>query len=160
MGGQIHWNQEFLVPAQLPVMGGRLNFKVWDEDTISDDVIGAFNLNAKDIIGQKNGQFFWKNIYGAPPGSSGPAADNMNENPEIASFWKGRILMQVEAIKTEKPVLLVQDISPEKIEIARPFLIDRKYNIMVQVNSAIALPLENTAYEVVIRVADHEISTG
>jgi hypothetical protein len=84
----------------------------------------------------------------------------MNENPEIASFWKGRILMQVEAIKTEKPVLLVQDISPEKIEIARPYLIDRKYNIMVQVNSAIALPLENIAYEVVIRVADHEISTG
>lgn len=31
-GGQIHWNQEFLIPAQLPVMGGRLSFKVWDED--------------------------------------------------------------------------------------------------------------------------------
>lgn len=55
----------------------------------------------------------------------------MNENPEIASFWKGRILMQVEAIKTEKPVLLVQDINAENVEKARPFLIDRKFNIMV-----------------------------
>jgi hypothetical protein len=52
-------------------MGGRLNFKVWDEDTIADDVVGAFNLNTKDIIGHKNGQFFWKNIYGAPLGYSG-----------------------------------------------------------------------------------------
>ena len=39
-------------------------------------------------------------------------------------------------------------------------LIDRKFNIMVQVNSAIALPQENTAYEVVVRVGEHEIKTG
>jgi len=88
-------------------MGGRLSFKVWDEDQFSDDVVGAFDLNAKDIIGFKNGTFFWKNIYGAPLGYSGKNRENMNENPEIASFWKGRILMQVEAVKTEKPVLIV-----------------------------------------------------
>lgn len=70
-GGQIHWNQEFLIPAQIPIMGGRLNFKVWDEDTLADEVVGAFTLDAKDIIGAKNGQFFWKNIYGAPLGHSG-----------------------------------------------------------------------------------------
>ena len=31
---------------------------------------------------------------------------------------------------------------------------------MTQVNSAIALPQENVKYEVVIRIADKEISTG
>jgi len=62
-------------------MGGRLSFKVWDEDTISDDVVGAFELNSKDIIGNKNGLFFWKNIYGAPLGYSGKNVDRMNENP-------------------------------------------------------------------------------
>ena len=40
-------------------------------------------------------------------GAKGKAADAMNENPEIASLWKGRILMQVVAVKTEKPVLKV-----------------------------------------------------
>ena len=44
-GGQVHWNQEFLVPAQIPIMGGRMVFKVWDEDTLSDDVVGAIVLN-------------------------------------------------------------------------------------------------------------------
>lgn len=123
-------------------------------------MVGAFDLNAKDIIGFKNGTYFWKNIYGAPLGYSGKNCESMNENPDMASFWKGRILMQVEAVKTEKPVLLVQDITPESIEKARPFLVDRKYNIMVQVNSAIALPQENVGYELVVRVGEHEIKTG
>lgn len=39
-------------------------------------------------------------------------------------------------------------------------MIDRKYNIMVQVNSAIALPQENVGYEIVVRVGEHEIKTG
>ena len=29
----------------------------------------------------------------------------MNENPEVASYWKGRILMQCTAEKTDKPCL-------------------------------------------------------
>ena len=43
----------------------------------------------------KNGRFFWKNIYGAPLDTKGKTAASMNENPEIGSLWKGRILMQV-----------------------------------------------------------------
>lgn len=85
-------------------------FKVWDEDTLSDDVVGAIVLNSKDIIGDKNGKFFWKNVYGAPLAGSGAMADSMNDNPELGSLWKGRILMQVLAEKTEKPTLKVQDI--------------------------------------------------
>ena len=38
---------------------------------------------------------------------SGTNATQMNENPEIASLWKGRILIQLLAEKTEKPVLRV-----------------------------------------------------
>ena len=91
-------------------MGGRFKFKVFDEDTLSDELIGSFELNAKDIIGDDNGKFFWKNIYGAPKGCSNDAADEMNENPKNASFWKGRILMQVEAVQTDKPFLRFEDI--------------------------------------------------
>lgn len=35
----------------------------------------------------------------------GETVNKMNENPEIASAWKGRILMQIAAEKTEKPLL-------------------------------------------------------
>lgn len=67
----------------------------------------------------------WKNIYGAPVDVSGSTATQMNENPEIASLWKGRILMQVLAEKTEKPVLRIQNIPNEEVEKAAQYLVER-----------------------------------
>jgi hypothetical protein len=65
--------------------------------------VGSLLFSIKDLINNKNGHFFWKNVYGSPLGVSGENTTKMNECPEAASTWKGRILMQVEAIKTEKP---------------------------------------------------------
>ena len=48
--GQIHWNQQFLIPLQVPLMGGRIVFKVMDEDTVCDEVVGSVNIDAKDFI--------------------------------------------------------------------------------------------------------------
>ena len=71
-------NQEFLVPAQIPMLGGRLVFKIYDDDTLGDELIGSLLFNIKDYIpdadgnpGKFNGKFDWKNIYGAPTGISG-----------------------------------------------------------------------------------------
>lgn len=107
-------NEEFLVPAQIPMLGGRLVFKVYDDDLSGDELIGAICFNIKDIIpdadgnpGRFNGLYDWKNIFGAPTGVSGNITGKMNENPEIASFWKGRILVQCIAEETEKPLLLM-----------------------------------------------------
>ena len=72
----------------------------------------------------------WKNIYGAPVDVMGTTAKQMNENPEVASLWKGRILIQVTAEKTEKPVLRIQDIPKEEVEKAAQYLVDRQYSIM------------------------------
>jgi hypothetical protein len=112
-----------LVPAQIPIVGGRLVFKVYDEDTISDELIGAIYFNMKDIVpdadgnpGKMNGKYDWKNVYGAPTGISGKITDKMNENPEIASFWKGRILIQCTAEETEKPLLMMKNLEAEEIE--------------------------------------------
>ena len=88
----------------------------------------------------KNGRFFWKNVYGAPVDKSGTAADMMNKNPEMGSLWKGRMLMQVYTIKTEKPVYKVEQIPEEDIEISRQYRVNRTYRFMTQINSAIALP--------------------
>jgi len=126
-GAMIHWNEEFLIPAQVPVMGGRLLFSVWDDDLSGDEIVGSFTLNSKDIIENKKPTFFWKNLYGAPLDGSGEHAKNMNENPDAASFWKGRILMQVTAYKCDKPVFKKQDIEPSIIEEARTHLIDKTY---------------------------------
>ena len=37
----------------------------------------------------------------------------MNEDPDLASNWKGRILMQIECYATEKPVSKVENIEDE-----------------------------------------------
>jgi hypothetical protein len=45
----------------------------------------------------------------------------MNANPEIASNWKGRVLMQIVAEPTDKPVALQRPMTKEVSEIAKPF---------------------------------------
>jgi hypothetical protein len=47
----------------------------------------------------------------------------MNSTPDLASTWKGRILMQVVAEKSEKPLLKVEDIEDEMIkELGNPYM--------------------------------------
>jgi len=55
------------------------------------------------------------NIYGSPlKFSSTAGSTKMNDNPEIASNWKGRILVQVTCEKTKKPLCKVARI-PDSI---------------------------------------------
>lgn len=75
-------------------------FKLYDYDLTSDELIGAMNFDMKDILpdakgnkGKMDGVYDWKNVKGAPLGVSGKISDAMNQNPEIASLWKGRILV-------------------------------------------------------------------
>ena len=74
-------------------MSGRLVMKLYDEDKLGDEIVGSIIFNLKDCIEKRNGLFFWKNIYGAPLDKSGENTNMMNSNPDIASTWKGRILM-------------------------------------------------------------------
>lgn len=81
-----------------------------DADDVSDEVIGSLLFDMQDIVDNKfNGKFFWKNVYGSPLNQSNSQYKrDMNENPELASNWKGRILMQIECEETEKPVAKVE----------------------------------------------------
>jgi hypothetical protein len=58
--------------------------------------------------------FYWKNIYGSPLSVSGDNAKMMNSNSDLGSLWKGRILIQVYAEKTEKPILKLQNIADDE----------------------------------------------
>jgi hypothetical protein len=103
-------------------MSGRLVMKLFDEDKIKDEIVGSIIFNLKECIDKKNGQFFWKNIYGSPLDKSGENTDMMNNNPDIASTWKGRILMQVVAEKTEKPIIKLQELDEPTKDLALPYL--------------------------------------
>ena len=60
----------------------------------------------KELVeGKNNGKFVWKNIYGSPLNQSNSKEKRMmNEHPEYASQWKGRVLIQVEVEETDKPL--------------------------------------------------------
>lgn len=83
----------------------------------------------------------------------------MNLNPEIASFWKGRILMQVLCEESEKPLLLVQKIPADDVEKARQYLYDRQYKIAIYFGSILSTPKDNTAYTLELRIADKEFNS-
>ncbi len=102
---------------------------------MKDEVVGSILFNLKECIGPLNGKFFWKNIYGAPLDKSGENTELMNSNPEGASTWKGRILMKVEAHKTERPVCKSQEIDEEgtALDEAEPYLQEREYEVIAEV---------------------------
>ena len=141
-------------------MSSRVVMKVMDQDLVKDEVVGSMVFNLKDCIGSLNGKFFWKNIYGAPLDKSGANTEMMNSNPEVASTWKGRILMKVEAKKTDRPVCKAQEIDEEgdDIDEADPYLENRDYEIIAEVGQGIALP-SDSKYRVMIKIAEHELVT-
>ena len=40
----------------------------------------------------------------------------MNENPEVASSWKGRILLRAEAYETDKPVAKTVNVDQARLK--------------------------------------------
>lgn len=83
----------------------RIILKVYDEDKVSDEIVGSMFFSLKKIINESgpNGILVWKNLYGSPLGYSGENTNRMNENPEYASTWKGRTLMHISAYDVKNP---------------------------------------------------------
>jgi len=100
-----------------------------DHDDVFDETVGSMLFDLQAIIeGKMNGKFFWKNIYGSPLNqSNSDFKKDMNENPELASNWKGRVLMQIECYETEKPVAKVARIEDEFLLMAKEFTMKKKF---------------------------------
>ena len=108
----VTWDQEMLLPIQWPVASDRLIFKIYDHDTAgSDELVGSMIFSIKKICKQEGGEFNWINVYGSPLGHSGKVTKQMNNNPELASNWKGRILVHYEAVETKNPEMKIQPVS-------------------------------------------------
>ena len=78
-----------------------------DEDKFVDEIVGSIVFDINHIInGKYDDKIFWKNIIGCPMGQNPSSAKSeMNNNPELASFWKGRVLLEVVCSKTTTPVV-------------------------------------------------------
>ena len=77
-----------------------------DEDNVVDEIVGSMIFSLKKLIADGSvpgGRFFWHNLYGGHNGYSGKVSDMMNDNPELGSSWKGRIMMHIEATDAKHP---------------------------------------------------------
>jgi len=74
------------------------------------------------------------NIYGSPMNQSDSAAKKqMNNNPDDASNWKGRMLINIECEETEKPVAKVAHIDPEMVREAEAYMGLKNYAMICEV---------------------------
>ena len=97
----VHVKQTFLIPVQTPVVADRLVIDTYDHNTMAyHSHIGSLILSVKQLLAegtQPGGFYTWCSLYGSPADNTGAEADAMNQNPEIASKWKGMVLLHIEA---------------------------------------------------------------
>ena len=86
----------------------------------------------------------------------------MNDNPELGSAWKGRILMHIESEEVKHPERKSQalDETIKQTAISLGLYEEKDYEIIAEVGCGIALPSNNTYYKVMIKIGDHEMTTG
>ena len=80
----------------------------------------------------------------------------MNNNPEMASTWKGRVLFQVSAEKVDKAIAKTCGIDEDTLAAAEDAMLFKEYAIIAQVGQAIGLPTSNK-YNIKITVGGFEM---
>lgn len=111
----------------------------------------------------KYSKFFWLNIYGSQSSGDSKVSATMNNNPAIATLWKGRILLSIEAYKQENPKLSskkIPDLLPH--EIVDSYVKKSKENLMewcilVEIHYGLSFPSKSTEYQIEIRWADQDL---
>ena len=95
----------------------KLHIQVHDEDKVKDEDVAGINLSLKNIVkssSQPGGYFEWVNLYGAPVSlGEGPNKAAMNQNPDLGSTFKGRVLMHYESEDTRNACAEVVDYNPD-----------------------------------------------
>lgn len=116
------WNETFNIPVQTPIMASSLRVQVLDKEDLAKDELAATMVFKYADLAAMDGKMFWKDLYGSPgqeailSTNNTTQANRMNNDPDIASLWKGRILMSVEYKDEEKPKYSVEDIHNDDLK--------------------------------------------
>jgi len=95
----ITWDAQFLFAVDMPIMDDMIKIEIWDENKElgkSDFLIGCIPIRISRIMEKGYDEPFWHNIYGAPVQNKKEITKTMNKNPDLASRWKGRVLIQID----------------------------------------------------------------
>ena len=170
------WNETFLIPIRIPIMSGKLVLDVMDLDGINDEQAGTLVFDYKDLLKLPQKSFFWANIYGAPGGedflqTNKNVADEMNKDPNMATMWKGRILIGIEfdedvegpkcgkeAMSTAppsdangKPIPGAKSI----VELAEEYMMPKEYLLMYEFGTINNIPEKLGGFNLRLKIAEH-----
>jgi len=152
------FDQTFWLPVQWPMASDRIVLKVFDEDKVNDEIVCSMFLSLKQIVKYPDpmGQLFWANLYGAPLGKMGSNTERMNEEPEYASQWKGRILLHLHAEEVKNPEMKLAPLAPELKEYAthQRAYEQETFELMAEIGQGICLPGKETKYKIKVQIND------
>lgn len=81
-----YWYEEVYIPVMVPCISSRLTITVMDKDSIGkDDLVGSLSFSWDKIQEGAYNDYFWANVYGAPPNVSNEEALIMNGSDYLAS---------------------------------------------------------------------------
>jgi hypothetical protein len=80
----------------------------------------------------------------------------MNENPEVASTWKGRVLMHITAELTDKPLAKTMPIEQDLIMEALEYTKNNEFAFIAQIGQAVSLPTSKK-YDIKITIGGHQM---
>lgn len=92
------WNQEFWLTCRMPVLEPYIYLRVMDHDDLtSDEMVGTIAIKTADLVNAgPDGFLKWYQVWGSPLGQSDSKERTlMNKNPDYATTFKGRILMEM-----------------------------------------------------------------
>ena len=152
----LYWNEAIDIPVSIPAVSQRIVMTVKDNDLTGDDIVGSLELNVNDILQGKYTNFRFFNIYGSPLNKKGTYFDKMNQNAEIGSRWKGRVLMKIEFNSVDSPSAKKRKITDELMlkqanEVSRKNL----WSIYFKLYSGFYLPEDNGKYSVKVEIQDN-----
>jgi len=124
----VEWDQEMLLPLEVPLSKAKLTFSLYDYDRGQrDDLVASMGFSLKEILktdSSKAGDDInytmkWVNLFGCNPADSGSfgarkkAADSQNENPDEATTFKGRVLVEYFSVDCKHPEMKIRDIKKD-----------------------------------------------
>lgn len=159
--GCVTWNEEMWLAVRKPTLGSRIFFSVYDKDVGFDDYVGSMEFWLDRMEKKARKMTRWVNLYGATPDSRNSFYKRLyDQNPDIASSWNGRVLVQVESIDTKNPkqkcIAGIANLSEVDIVEAKR---QKKYYVNLKIGEGICLPEKKSNLVVEVKLAEISFKT-
>lgn len=157
-----YWYEELYIPVIEPCVAQNLVLRVFDKDALSKSLVGSFYFDWDDILQNKYSDYFWSNIYGAPPGISNENSEIMNNISNLASHWRGRVLAKITTVKNETKAKLqrVKITDPDiDVYVRDNFEVGEEYELRCRAYSGYAFPDKKGKFGLVVEWSGIQLAT-